>query len=257
MLLDSPTSLPDALAALLSKDIMPTDLDSAGIRSLDASLRNQSFFSAETTDEYVLQMYRDRIAGILHPVSTDNTTPFSDAYVRRDIKNFLQEIGYQPAPQDRGTIKDLSSDSRINLVIKTNVDLAQGQGAWMQAQNHGVLDAFPADELFRLEARKIPRYWLQRWRIAGGQTGDPIGTGWTITPDERMIALKNHVIWKLIGSSALFPDALDVVWPPFAFNSGMWVRDVERALAEKIGLIKPGQSVKPLKLADVFNFRKN
>jgi hypothetical protein len=37
----------------------------------------------------------------------------------------------------------------------------------------------------------------------------------------------------------------------------MWVRDVERDLAVVIGLIKPGQSVKPKSLADVFTFRKN
>lgn len=253
-LFNDPTTLPEAVKTLLARDLLPTDMDTGGIRELDASLRNQSFFSAQTTNQYLLQLYRDRIAGILHPVVQDGgaTTQFSDAYVRRDIKQFLKQVGYQPEPGEEGTLKDLSSDARINLVIRTNVELAQGQGNWMQSQNHGVLTAFPADELFRLEYRHVPRYWLMRWRMAGSATGRPLNDGWTITPDNRMIALKNHPIWMWIGSSKLFPDALDVLWPPFAFNSGMWVRDVDRNETMKIGLLKPGQNVPPMSLVDVF-----
>ncbi len=113
-----------------------------------------------------------------------------------------------------------------------------------------MLDEFPAQELFRAEGRKIPRDWMQRWRLAGGQTGDAIGTGWTITADERLIALKNHPIWALLGSSKLFQDGLDQPWPPFAFNSGMWVRDVDRDTAESIGLIQPGQTVRPMSIEE-------
>ena len=244
MIFSDPTSLSEAVKALLARDIMPTDLDSDGIRQLDAALRNQSFFSATTTNEYLLQLYRDRIAGILHPVPADGqaTTDFSPAYVRQAVKDLLAEIGFQPEPDQRGTIQDLSSDARINLVIQTNVDLARGQGLWIANQNPAILDEWPAQELFRAESREQPRKWLERWREAGAPTGDPIGTGWTITPDERLIALKNHDIWNWIGSSDLFDDALDVIWPPFAFNSGMWVRDVDRAETETYGLLDTGDA---------------
>ena len=251
MLFQNPATLPDAVRILLAKDLMPTSLDSAGIRELDASLKNQSLFSAQTTNEYLLQKYRDFISSILHPateqrpdrVTPENpegnvTTGLNPTYARRAIKDFLAEIGYEPAPDDAGTIKDLSSDARIELVIKTNVQMAQGQGNWLRSQNAGVLDAFPADELFRLEDRVKKREWLNRFRLAGSQTGDPIGTGWTITPDERMIALKNHDIWNQLGSSENFDDALDTAWPPFAFNSGMWVRDISRAECQEIGLVE-------------------
>ena len=253
MLLDEPTNLSEAMKIIFAKGLLPTDLDSAGIRALDAALRAQSFFSARTLDSYLLQTYQDRIAGILNPVPAagQSTTDFSPAYVRQAIKELLAEMNYAPAPEDAGTLKDLSSDARINLVIKTNTELAQGQGLWIANQNPVILDGWPAQELFRAESREQPRRWLERWRLAGAQTGDPIGTGWTITPDERMIALKNHDIWSWIGSSDLFDDALDVIWPPFAFNSGMWVRDVDRAEAEAIGLMDKGDAApKPMNIAD-------
>ena len=253
MIFDDPISLSDAVKILLAKNIMPTALDTAGLRQLDASLLNQSFFSAQTLYTWLLELYRERITGILHPVPVagESTTQFSPAYVRAAAKKLLAEVGYEPAPGDAGTLKDLSSDARINLVIKTNVQMAQGQGLWMRTQQPALLAHWPAWELFRAEGRVHPRFWLERWQQAGAATGDPIGIGWTITSDERLIALKNHAIWGLIGSSELFKDGLDTPWPPFAFNSGMWVRDIERAICVAIGLLKPGQTVAPKTLADV------
>lgn len=257
MLFDQPTNLSNAVKILLAKDLMPTDLTTAELRALDAALRNQSFFSAQTTNEYLLQLYKDSIAGILNPVPGSGSSPqgpttqFSPAYVRQQIKKLLAQVGYEPMPEDAGTLKDLSSNARIDLVVKTNVELAQGQGWWIAGQQAAILDQWPAQELFRAEGRVHPREWLRRWRLAGAQTGDPIGTGWTITSEERMIALKDHDIWNWIGSSELFNDALDVIWPPFAFNSGMWVRDIDRDEAESIGLMKRGDAApKPMSIVD-------
>lgn len=254
MILDDSILPSDAAQIFALKKILPTDLSTEEIRVIIGELRAQSFFSARTTDEYLLQLYKDKIAGILNPVAKEGeaTTQFSPAYVRQAIKEFLTEVGYQPEEDEAGTIKDLSSDARINLVVKTNTQLAQGQGMWIANQRAAILDEWPGQELFRAEGREKPRDWLMRWRLAGAQTGDPIGTGWTITPGERMIALKNHPIWDWIGSSQLFKDALDVVWPPFAFNSGMWVRDVDRLTMEKFGLMTKGQAApKPMSVTEV------
>lgn len=250
MIFSDPTSLPDAVKILLAKNIMPTSLDTAGIRQLDRTLVNQSLFSAQTLNPYLLQLYRDRLEGILNPPQ-HGTTEFSQGYITRDIKDFLALVGYQPNPDEAGTLKDLSSDARIQLVIKTNTEMAQGQGWWIQGQQAAILDEWPAQELFRAESRKVPRVWIVRFRTAGQASGDPMGKGWVITADDRLIALKNHPIWNLLGSSALFSDGLDRPWPPFAFNSGMWVRDISRAIAESIGLIKPDEDApEPMTLAD-------
>lgn len=239
MLFDDPTTLPEAVKIWLAKGIMPTGLDTAGLRELDKSLLNQSVFSAQTLNQYLLQLYKDRVAGILNPPKT-GTTQFNQGYITQDVKDFLATVGYRPLPGEEGTLKDLSSDARIELVVKTNKDMAQGQGYWMESQDKVALDGWPAWELFRAQSRKVPRDWIDRFQLAGSRSGDPIGTGWIITPDERLFALKNHIIWMLLGSPKLFQDGLGRPWPPFAFNSGMWIRQTPRKIVESIGLLKPG-----------------
>src|SRR6185503_2254093 len=113
-------------------------------------------------------------------------------------------------------------------VLKTNREIAQGYAQDRAGQDELLLDEWPAQELFRGEAREKERDWQERFRLAGDQSGSPIGDGWTITPDGRMIALKNHPIWDALGSSELFDDGLNNPFPPFAFASGMWVRDIDR-----------------------------
>lgn len=163
----------------------------------------------------------------------------NDATARCNLKKAIIAAGYHPgtARIQPDSPEDLLCDSRINLVIKTNVEMAQGHRDWNANRNAVILDQWPAQELFRAESRDNPRGWLERWRMAGAQAGDPSGAGWTITPDGRMIALKNHPIWDRLGDPALFSDGLCQPWPPFAFGSGMCVRDVERSEAEAIGLI--------------------
>jgi hypothetical protein len=238
---------------LTDKKVMPTWLTAQQLREISAAVRSQAFFSSQTTMERLLNEYKDRLTAVLagEPKAGEASTQLSPDYVRQNIKVLLADMGYTPEAGAEGTLADLSSTARINLVIKTNTELAQGQGLWIANQNPVILDEWPAQELFRAESRHEPRKWLERWRLAGAQTGDPIGTGWIITPDERMIALKNHDIWNWIGSSDLFDDALDVMWPPFAFNSGMWVQDVDRAETEAIGLLDKGDPAPaPMSIGD-------
>ena len=245
------TGLSEAAKALLDKAVMGTDLSSAELRELDAALRAQKFFSARMIDTRMTERLRDLVANMIEPDRLKEYTPtgpddtfgsrpaYNEAYAREEFRNFLKNIGYQPAAETAGTLQDFSSTARIQIILQTNTDLARGMGGWIQGQRPAILDEWPGQELFRAESRAKIRDWLARWRLAGAQTGDPIGTGWTITPDERLIALKNHDIWNWIGSSDLFDDALDVLWPPFAFNSGMWVRDVFRNECEALGLLDP------------------
>lgn len=252
MFFDRPMTLMETVRLLLEKELMPTSLDTQGIRALDASLRNQSFFSAQTTSRYLLEKYRDFVASLLQPGQGGMVPALNPTYARVGIQNFLGEMGYRAAPGEEGTLTDLRSDARVNLVLKTNVEMAQGQGWWLAGQSEPILDQWPAQELFRAEARNVPRDWIARWRLAGAASGDRIGTGWTITSEEKLVALKNHKIWGKIGSSELFQDGLDQSWPPFAFNSGMWVRDVERAEAEELGLISRGERVMPMSVGEAF-----
>jgi hypothetical protein len=104
---------------------------------------------------------------------------------------------------------------------------AAGYAAYKGGQDADVLDAFPAQELIRAEDRQQPRDWQARWRAAGGRV-----------IEGRMVALKTDPVWAKIS-------AFGVPWPPFDFNSGMGLDDIDRDEAESLGLVKPGQRLEP------------
>ena len=179
-----------------------------------------------------LQEIKDRVESILRPrtVLRDGrpvTEGMDITTARAELKQVLRSIGYQPGEQ-AGTIQDLGSDRRLELQLKTNVESAQGYGNFLQGQAAGAIDAFPPQELFRAEDREEPRNWPTRWMQAGGQ----IFNG-------RMIALKSDPIWEAIS-------AFGTPWPPFDFNSGMWVRDIPRSEAIALGLLDANETIEPV-----------
>jgi hypothetical protein len=236
------------------RQVMPTSMTTAELREVAASIRSQSFFSARNTITSALDRAKEVIADILEPRTQQRTLEdgtiqeftagMNPDEARLEIKRALAAVGYMPAPEERGTITDLSSDRRVDLVVDTNVRLAQGWGQDRQAQE--VTDAFPAWELIRAESREKERDWKERFLTAGRATGMQIGDGWTITEDGRMLALQNHPIWEKLGSTSLFPDALDTDVPPYAFSSGMDRELVSFEEAVAAGIIAPGQRVEPV-----------
>jgi hypothetical protein len=248
MILDTFHPLTSALASEFhgARNVLPTQLDTAAMRGLDASVRRQSFWSAQTMLEDLLTRYKESVGTLLAGKSNLATE-------RLDIKNLLDALGLERAG-DNGDLSDITSDSRINLVLKTNQQLAQGAGHVIQQNDPKVLDTFPALELVRFEARKVPRDWEQRWREAARDSGD-LKAYAAQADGGRMVALKDSPIWDSLGSSDLFPDGLDNPFPPFAFNSGMWTQDVSWDEAQELGLVDDETVVKPrlMNFADLFN----
>ncbi len=99
------------------------------------------------------------------------------------------------------------------------ISSAQNGFNWYnEGQDDAVLDEFPAQELFRC-ADEPTKDWIKIWEWAGGRFFEG-----------RMIALKNDPIWSRISKFGL-------PYPPFADDQAMWVRDVDRSDAERIGVI--------------------
>lgn len=223
----------EAVVKHLSKTATPADLSAEQWADIPRAIRERSFFSARVTNTRHLQKIKDSVESILAPRIEQNedgtraTRGMDPATARLEIKQLLESLAYDPGAK-RGTIQDLSSDQRIDLQIKQNTEAAQGFGQFVQGTAPGAIDAFPAQELIRVEDRMEPRDWEARWREAGGQFFGG-----------RMIALKSSPIWETISR-------FGVPYPPFDFNSGMWVQDVPRSEAEELGLISPAeQAVAP------------
>jgi hypothetical protein len=240
----------DALRSLARRGVLPSSLDSTGLRALGANFHRANFTSAQTVLTDLLEGYKARVAKILNPLEStrvDRVTPsnpggrvqvgLDPAQALLEIRELQRSLGYQPEADQAGTITDLSSDARIKLVLRTNTQLAQGAGSFARAQDPELLDLWPAQELYRLEPRDQERDWAQRWRIAAAVAGDARALA-AMELHGQMAALKSSGIWQALGDGeGGFLDTLGNPYPPFAFNSGMWTRELSREEAEDLGLL--------------------
>jgi hypothetical protein len=244
----------EAVKHLQAKQLMPTNLSSAEIsQQLSAAMRRQSFFSATNTIDEILAAMKSAVQSIvnpqqvLRPGATQTVTEgFNPASARAAIAQYFQELGYKPDEGTEGTLKDLSSSKRIDLVVDTNVKLAHGAGRYVQQNaDPDVVDLWPALNFVRFEERAEPRDWEQRWRLAASVAGDPRAAA-ALELHGQMAALKSSGIWQALGDGeGGYTDTLGNPYPPFAFGSGMWTEELSREEAEDLGLLEKGQDVEP------------
>jgi hypothetical protein len=235
------------------RDLLPTTLGTAEIRAtIAADLRARSVFAARVGKVVFL----DAIKMVIDELAAGRT---DFATARWYLAESLREMGYTPEggfsdtppgavpPAIAGTLQDLSSRRRLNLIIETQLALVRGRGQQLRGTSAERLREFPAWELVRAIDRRAPRNWggkhgssakpksrrvdpRPRWIIAGG----------SIHSSGRLIALKGDPIWGELGASGNYDDALDVDYPPFCFNSGMRWIEVGRAEALSLGIRGPG-----------------
>ena len=216
-------------ALIASGNLKPGDkeklVDTAGWSKVQAGLRDRAFFSSQVTEAKILHAMRQNVAELVAGGK-------SPSEVRRDLRAYLDSIGYAPAAQDAGTIKDLYTKARLDVMMKTNADQAKGYASHLRATTTGAILAFPAYELVRVERRKLPRDWGARWAAAAQKVG------WEgVARNGAMIALKTSPIWAALSR-------FGNPFPPFDFNSGMGVRDVKKSVCREIGLLGPNEQPK-------------
>jgi hypothetical protein len=209
------------------KRFIPTTLKHRELSLISAELRERGIFSATTYQTSHLQEIQKQVDKLIAG-DTDTAT------ARLALKDSLDALGYRPEPDKVGTIEDLRSDPRLDLIIRTNVEQATGYGQWQQGQDQSILDAWPAQELVRWEPRDKKRDWKQRWIDAGGQVFEGEG----LDGPGRLVALKDSPVWSKLS-------IFGTPYPPFDFNSGVGVEDVTRGDAIDLGLMEPSDVIQP------------
>jgi len=238
------------------REVLPTTMGSAEIRDqVAADVKSRSVFSARTSNVVYLSKLKEVIDAIAEG-------DMDEASARLALWETLRATGYTPEggfpdtpagevpPALAGSIQDLSGAARLKLIISTQRGLMRGRGLQLRGMAPARMRQAPAWELIRVFERQEPR----NWQLGDGGT-PPIRQGipdmrsrWTIAGgkliDGRMLALKGDPIWGEIGSAGNFDDALDTDHPPFAFNSGMGWREIDKFEAEELGLTGPdGESI--------------
>lgn len=256
MTLGAPIPFIEALRHLASRRTMPTSLTTAELQQLDGDILRGSLFSAQTTLVPYLDRMREVIRESLSPRAGirrhDDGTPITEGMNLADgrlaLSRELQRLGYRPDADKFGTIEDLGSRRRLDLVIETNVGISRGFGEHMESIDDDVLLAFPAQELYRAGEPKVRRDWQRRWRAAAQAVGDEDAIR-ILDEHGLMIARKDSPIWQALGDGAGLPedergDALHNPYAPFAFGSNMRTRDVSRSRSIELGVIRRDERVR-------------
>jgi hypothetical protein len=230
----------DALVAAQKRGLLPTSLSTEELRELGAGILARNVFAARAVSAvYVAKLKEvvDAMAG----------GALSEGQVRTALYETLDALGYTPEggfpdrdaaagdaagavpPALQGTLQDLRSYRRTDLIVRTQRDLTQGAGTQMRGHTPDRLAVFPAWELVRIGSVAVPRDWPSRWTIAGGRLLD----------GRRMVAFKGDPVWGELGAYDNFQDALGVDHPPFAFNSGMGWAEISAAECRALGVTGP------------------
>lgn len=247
-----PSELPDseiltALRLAQGRRLLPNRLSTAELRRLDAGIRRGSVFSARTTSGIYTSKIKEVVDGI-----AGGTLDLPSA--RLALKQLLDTMGYSPEggfpddgvgtvpPAIAGSLQDLRSDRRLNLMLRTQEALMAGASQKLRGMEEQAVRMFPAWELVRLEERNVPRDWRARINLALANLDRE-----ALAPDAPLMFTKGDPLWPALGSSELFDDALDVDHPPFAFESGKGWRAVPKAEADARGIKGPaGQPLKEI-----------
>lgn len=221
-------SLTDAFRSAMDRGILPTWMGTAELGELEQAIKERAVFSARTTNAVYLEALKERIGRLLAEGYEGD-----QAQLRLELKQILTALGYDPEtgfpgdekldipPARAGSLQDLSSDKRINLILDTQLELMAGKGQEQRGLSEAALDLFPAWELVRVKAARVPRDWFKRFTQAGGRIlEDADGR-------KRLVAHKLDEVWSVLGDRAIFRDALGVNHPPFAFGSGMAWQAIE------------------------------
>ena len=207
----------EALKRLSERTPVGSALRTAEWSRVPLALRERALFSAGIEKLNVLQAVHAKLSEALALDGQARGRAFMDkSRFVAEMRGLMQREGLATGTE---TLTDPGSRTRLELIYEFQTTDAYEFGRWKMGQDADVLDAFPAQEFLRVEARAQPRTtWPQRWAEAGGRTYQG-----------RRIALKSDPVWVQLSRFGR-------PWPPFDFNSGMGVESISREDAEALGV---------------------
>lgn len=237
--LSQPHPLTAIVESVSAKTPLGSTMRSAEWALMPAGLRDAAFFSASVETVRFLKTAQDGIGQIIGRVRATNDK--GEGYWAQDRGRLLADLRQLGTALDikrpdgrmdgqiiETDITDPLSVARLKLVINTQIELAYGKADWLTGMDPDLLEAFPAWELVRISPRRVPRDWPARWKAAGG----------AVRADGRMVALKTDPVWLRLSR-------FGNPHPPFDFNSGMGVEDIDRSEAEEMELLTPNSVLTP------------
>lgn len=124
------------------------------------------------------------------------------------------------------SLSNIGSNERLRLVFDTNIAQAQQLATWQtRVEDEAYLNQFPAARFVRMPGATIKR---ERHAQAEGEV-----RRWD-----------DFEFWLYQNSPEI--GGFGVPWGPFGFNSYMYQVPVKRKEAERLGLVRPGEIIRPI-----------
>ncbi len=221
-----PTPYREALEKVGVKSPIGSQLNSSQWGDVPVALRERAFFSSRVESVRFLQRAQDGITDFLSgntEVLPNGQTALKTggrAQFIEQMREFALREGMGPLDGvKKGSLQDITSERRLGLIFDIQTRQAQDFGYRKQGLDPDVLNEFPAQRFIRVKPVKEPRF--------------------NHLPYEDKVYLKTDPIWKFINADFRVP------WGPFGFGCGHDVEDVDRAEAEQLGLVRPGERLEP------------
>jgi hypothetical protein len=236
--------LPEAVARLGKRTPIGARLSSAEWARVPRALRESAQFSAHVESARLLTAIQEKLRRRLdwesEAVANGQALVDRSSFIA-DLRQIAKEEGIQTAgPEAAGTVRDIRSAKRLGLIYDMQTRQAAEFARAKMDMDPDLLDEWPAYRFVRVESRSQPRGdWPARWDRAAAEVG------FAGVARDAMVALKTSPVWAALSE-------FGNPWPPYDYGSGMGRVDVDRDAAEALGLIKPGEALRPLDL-DVGN----
>jgi hypothetical protein len=225
-----------SLANLSRRVLTPSSFNSAQWKAVAPAIRQVSFFSATVNKMRVLSAYKRMLTDWIEGATEEVNGPYGQAtaykvgsqadFVMQSRELLIKEGLASPEDFKDERLSNIGSSERLKLVFNTNIQQAQQLTTWQRkVSNPDYINQFPAARFIRTPGVTSPR--------------------------PRHIAAENEVRRWDDFEFWLFQNAADiggfeVPWGPWGFNSYMLQEPVKRKEAERLGLVKPGEIVKPI-----------
>lgn len=219
------------LQVIRNLSVIPTGYTSQQLGALSAQVRLGAFFSAQVESERYLQGLRAMVAGAMEEGVTEGEFLHR---VRAWLQMEADSLGLE-APSDRlermspeevqsyeRDVRRPDSLARLRLIFRTQAEMCAGLTEWRRGMEPMQLRLFPAWRFIRRPGAKTFR-------------ADHV-------EHEDEIHLKADLAWWMARNDPEF-GGFGNPWPPFGFNSWMWIVPVSRAECERLGVLRPGQKV--------------
>lgn len=241
-LLIKPLKFQEAIKRLGKKKPVARKLSSKQWAAMPTQIRERAYFTSNVESMKFLnrskKMIKDYLAGAREMVTTPDGRRVSalKKTSRADFVYEMQKLAKQtgmgnvlPPGEDMSRdmitrTKDITSETRLNLIFDTQTQQAQSYGYYKQGQDPAILDAYPAQRFIRAQQRKDPR---------------PLHKS-----NRNEVRRKDDMeFWLKMNDQSI--GGFGVPFGPWGFNSGMDVEDVRRDKAIQMGLIEKNEQVLP------------